>query len=87
MPISFSWPWRVSVSINHHKLKEPKDLIEVAKCTLKNNQELKAKWLACLQEDERTVNEVIYYQVEIAIGISEFDESFTFTIKKKQIYL
>ena len=30
--------------INHHKLKEQKeDLIEVAKCTLKNNQELKAK--------------------------------------------
>ena len=33
--------------INHHKLKEQKeDLIEVAKCTLKNNQELKA--VACL---------------------------------------
>ena len=70
--------------INNHKLKEQKeDLIEVAKCTLKNNQELKAKWLACFQEDERTANEVIYYQVEIAIGMSEVEASFTFTFKKK----
>ena len=34
--------------INNHKLKEPKEnLIKVAKCTLKNSQELQAKWLAC----------------------------------------
>ena len=66
--------------INHHKLKEQKeDLIEVAKSKLKNNQELKAKWLACFQEDERTANEVIYYQVKIAIGMSEVEASFTFT--------
>ena len=33
--------------INNHKLKELKeDLIKVAKCTMKNNHELKAKWLA-----------------------------------------
>ena len=29
---------------------------------MKNNQELKAKWLACFQEDERTANEVIYFR-------------------------
>ena len=49
--------------INNHKLKkQTQNLIKVAKCTLKNNQGLKAKWLACFQEDERTANEVIYFR-------------------------
>ena len=49
--------------INNHKLKkQTQNLIKVAKCTLKNNQGLKAKWLACFQEDERTPNEVIYFR-------------------------
>ena len=70
--------------INNHKLKEQKEnLIKVAKCTLKNNQELQAKWLACFQEDERTGNEVIYFRSSgNCEGVSEVGASFTFTLKQ-----
>ena len=68
--------------INNHKLKEPKEnLIKVAKSTLKNNQELQAKWLACFQE--RTANDVIYFRSSSnCAGISEVEASFTFTLKQ-----
>lgn len=70
--------------INNHKLKEQKEnWIKVAKCTLKTNQELKAKWLACFQEDERTANEVIYFRSSgNCDGVSEVEASFTFTLKQ-----
>ena len=70
--------------INNHKLKEQKEnWIKVAKCTLKTNRELKAKWLACFQEDERTANEVIYFRSSgNCDGVSEVEASFTFTLKQ-----
>ena len=70
--------------INNNKLKEQKEnLIKVAKSTLKNNQELKAKWLACFQEDERTANEVIYFRLSgNCDSVSEVEASFTFTLQQ-----
>ena len=53
---------RLKLINNHKQKKQTQNLIKVAKCTLKNNQGLKAKWLACFQEDERTPNEVIYFR-------------------------
>ena len=70
--------------INNHKLKEQREnLIKVAKCILKNNQELKEKWLDVFQEDERTANEVIYFRSSgNCDGVSDIEVSFTFTLKQ-----